>query len=371
MKFKNLQTNTQQAEINNTLRNKEMKKTEGIEIFSAAVQGKDTSRYGKKVDMALNYMQNLGEKALAGDTKAQAEINTIRTVMIQTPLLQRLNLFKFMGNVTNVGMNEELRYRVHQLQGKKSGIQANSGSFSFPTQTWRTKTMNTKTVTGGIAVDYREVASLDMDAINMANEQVITDMMNQMFYDIMVSLYKGIKGAKGIKNFAEAEGITKASVDNMIKKARRFGQTSLMGDYSVVSQLTDFVGFKNDLATGAETLSFSDAVMEEIRKTGYVKNYKGTNVIEIPNTYNETKLNADGTFFDTYLPEGLLFGMPTGQSSPLQIGIKGGIRTMTGQDIDLALNVQRFDLEWGSEIIDELIPRVGLVSDSDFEVDKR
>lgn len=371
MKFQNLQVNTQQAEINSALSNAEIKKTTGVEIFSSIMQGKDVSKHGKNVDMVLAYMKNLGEKALNGDSKAQIEANTIRTILIQTPLLQRLNLFKFMGNVTTVGMNEELRYRVHQLQGKKSGIQANSGSFPFPTQTWRTEVMKTKTATGGIAVDYRELASLDMDAMNYANEQVITDMMNQMFYDIMFSLYSEVKNASGLKNFSEAAGITKVSVDNMVKKGRRYGNVTLMGDYSVVSQLHDFVGFKNDTASNATTVQFSEAVMEEIRKTGLIKTYNGTAVVEIPNAYNETKLNVAGDFFDTYLPEGLLFGLPTGQTSPLQIGLKSGIRTMTGQDIDTGLNVQRFDMEWGSEVIKELIPRLGLVSDSNYKVDKR
>ena len=343
MDFKNMQQTAEQAEINSKIKPVQ---TKGVEIFSAIVNGKDVSKYGKQVDAVMDYMKKLGKRAMNGDASAKAEINSMRTVMVQTPLLQRLNLFSFMGNVTNVAPNEEIRYRVHQLQGKKSGLQANSGSFAFPTQTWRTQVMQTKTVSGGLAVDYREVATLDTDAMAVAQEQVITDMMNQMFNDVMVGLYAGVKAAT-IKNFSENAGLTKTALDEAIKKARRWGQISLMADYTQIDAMAEFAGFKNDTAGGATTISFSDAVMEEIRRTGRLNFYKGTPVVEIPNSFNTTKLNADKDYFETYLPEGLTFLVPTGQVSPLQIGIKGGVTSQMGTDIDTRLEITRFDLEWG------------------------
>ena len=258
-----------------------------------------------------------------------------------------------MGDYQNVPYDTELKYKVYQLQGKKAGQQASSGSFAFPTHTWREGTLSTKTITGGMAVNYREVASGNTDAIAVANEQVITDMMNQMFYDVITNMYTTIKNlaATGITGFSEAGGINKAVVDSVIKIIRRWGTVTLSGDYSVISQLQDFVGFET-VAAGA--LQFSEAVMEEIRKTGLLSNYNGSPIVEIPNSYNLTKLNPTGgiggakPFFDTYLPEGLLFAMPkTSFSSPLQVGTKGGVTSMAGQDINLGLQVQRFDVEFG------------------------
>lgn len=346
------------VEINSIQRNIKPK-NEGVEIFSAICAGKDLSKYGDRVDKVMAYVKNLGDKALAGDTKAMAEVNAIREVQIQAPLLKRINLFTYMGDFQSVGYNEEIRYKVYQLQGKKSGEQANSGSFAFPTHVWREGTLSTKTITGGLAVDYREVASGNTDAIQVANEQVITDMMNQMFYDIVFNMYSRISAIAlggGISVFSEAGGLNQAVVDDAIRLIRRWGNVTISGDYSVISQLEGFAGF-NTVAAPNIALQFSEAVMEEIRKTGLLKNYRGTNIVEIPNSYNLTRVNARGgiggaAFFDTYLPEGLLFLIPkTTFTSPLQVGIKGGVTSMAGQDINLKLNVQRFDLEFGKNNI--------------------
>ncbi len=357
------------AEINSIKRNINVK-NEGVEIFSAICNGKDIAKYGDKVDKVMAYIKNLGEKAVNGDLKAQAEINAIREIQIQAPLLQRINLFSYMGDFQKVGYNEELRFKVYELQGKKAGQQANSGSFAFATHVWRDGTLSTKTITGGLAYDYREIATGNTDAIAVANEQVITDMMNQMFYDIVRNMYTTISGialAGGITNFSEAAGINQIALDAAIRIARRWGQVTISGDYSVISQIEPFAGFTT--VANPATVQFSEAVMEEIRKTGLLKNYRGTNIVEIPNTYDLTRINAAGTMFDTYLPEGLLFLIPkTNMVSPLQCGIKGGVTSMNGNDINLKLNVQRFDMEFGSTIINDYVPMLGIVSDSNFAV---
>jgi hypothetical protein len=361
--FKNMREN---IEINSAMKNIQPK-NEAVEIFSAICNGKDISKYGDKVDKVLAYMKHIGQKAVDGDIQAKAEINSIRTMMIEAPLLKRLNLFDYMGEKIQVGFDEEVRFKVYQLQGKKSGEQANSGSFPFATHQWRTEVMNKfTTITGGFLVDYREVASGNTDAIAVANEQVITDMINQMFYYIMVAYYTGIKNAT-IKNFVENAGITKTSLDTVIKKARRFGNLTITGDYSVVSQIEDFAGFE----TTTNTVMYSEAVMEEIRKSGMIKFYKGFPVVEIPNSYNLTKLIDDGSFFETYLPEGLLLVIPTGIISPLKIGIKGGLTSMSATDINLKSEVTRFDMEFGTHLVKEYVPAVGLISDSNYIVDKR
>lgn len=359
--FDKMQAN---AELNNLQKNINTK-NEGVEIFSAICAGKDTSRYGNKVDKVNTYMKTKGQAALNGDVKAQAELNAIRTELIEAPLLKRLNIFDFMGEKISVGMNEEVKYKVYNLEGKMSGDQAINGSFPFASYTWSTKTMETSNITGGVVIDYREFAAGNTDAIQVANEQVVTDMMNKVFYKVQLALYNGIKNAP-IKNFAEASGITKAAVDAALKIAKRWGSVSISGDYSVVTQLEDFTGF----TTTTNTKQFSEVVMEEIRQTGLLRSYRGTPVVEIPNSFNMTKLNAGGTFYDTYLPEGLLYFLVSGALSPLKIGFKGGLQSMSGQDIALRAEVMRYDMETGTAFINEYAPMAGLVSDSAYSVTK-
>ena len=357
--FENIQAN---AELN-SLQKSVNTKTEGVEIFSAICAGKDTSKYGDKVDKVLSYIKTKGEQAVNGDIKSQAELNSIRTETIEAPLLKRLNIFDFMGEKITVGLNEEVKYKVYNLEGKMSGEQAINGSFPFASYTWSTKTMDTSNITGGVVIDHREFAAGNTEAIQMANEQVVTDMTNKTFKKVQKALYDGIKAAT-INNFAEASGITKASVDAVLKVAKRFGSVNIAGDYSVATQLEAFAGFD----TATSTKMFSEAVMEEIRKTGLLRSYRGCPIVEIPNGFNLTTLNSAGTFYDTYLSEGLLYFLVSGVMSPLKIGFKGGLQSMSGQDINLRADVTRYDLEVGTAFIKEYAPMTGLISDSTYTV---
>ena len=365
--FESFQANTEL----NSLQKKVNTKSEGVEIFSAMCAGADTSRYGKKVDHVASYMKAKGEAAAHDDMSAKAELNAITTEMIQAPLMKRLDILSFMGQKINVGYDEVIKYRVPNLEGKFSNWQAVNGTFPFATYTYTTKTMDTENITGGVLIDYREFQSGNFDAIQMLNEQTITDMMNKVFYKVQNTLYSSIKAAKAagkITNFEESEGITKTPVDAVLKRSKRFGNVTISGDYSVVSQMEELAGFKSDAAGGVR---FSEAVMEEIRKTGLLKWYKGTPIVEIPNSYNFTKLDKEKKFYDTYLPEGLLYFLVSGQESPLKIGFKGGLQSMSGQDINLRAEVIRYDLEVGCVVIDQLIPMLGLVSDTNYDVEKQ
>ena len=352
-------------------------KNEGVEIFSAICSGKDLTKYGAKVDQVMAYVTKLGEKALGGDTKAMAEVNAIRQIQIEAPLLKRINIFGYMGDFHKVGYNEEIRFKVYELQGKKSGPQASSGSFAFPTQTWREGTLATQNITGGMAIDYREVAAGNTDAINVMNEQVVTDMMNQMFRSVILNLYNSIGAialAGGITAYFELAGINQLALNDAIRLMRRWGSVTLAGDYSSIQQLEAFAGFVT-LAGVPNTVMYSESVMEEIRRSGLLKSYRGANVVEIPNSFNTTTINPTGgllgaaAYFNTYLPEGLLFAIPKGVgTSPLQVGIQGGVTSMAGVDVNLALNVQRFDISFGSTVVPELVPQLGLISDANFPV---
>lgn len=349
---------------------------ENVEIFSKMIKGDDVSRYGKKVDQIAKFMSDLGSAAVSGSTKAQAELNAIRTIMIQAPLLERLRLLDMMGEVIRVGMNEEVRFKVYELQGEMAREQANSSPFPFVTQKYRTDIMtNFKTVTGGVLIDNRELATGNFDGESVMVEQVQTDMMNQMFYYIFNELYTGIKNATSLKNFNEAAGISKTTLDSALKIARRWasnGQVTITGDYSVVEQVNDFAGFAIDATTGALTdVRYSQKVMDSIMETGLLSRYYKHPVVEIPNSYNLTQLNSTGDFYETYMPEGLLFLLPQGVISPLKVGLRGGIQSMSATDINLRAEVMRFDMEFGTHLVKEQVPMVGLISDSNFDVDKR
>lgn len=362
--FSNTEKDANQVELNSLVKSKvtDKKPNENVEIFSKIVWGKDTSKYGKKVDAVMGSIKDMASAANNGDMKAKAEINSITTVTLQQPLMKRLQINSMLGNVTNVGFGEELRYQYYQIQGSElSRIQASSGSFTFPTVKKRTAIADTKTATGGLVIDYRELASGATDGMAMAGEQVITDMTNQMVASNITALHTAMQSATTLKNYAE--GITATNVDVVRKKARRFGNVTITGDVSAIEKLNDFTGFNIHSATTTE-VRYPESVMEEIMATGLVSNYKGSIVVEIPNSYNMTELNTSGDFYKPYLPTTDLWFIPQGILTPLQIVIRSGITSMTQTDINTRSEVTRFDVEYGNKILKEYLPFVGNIYDA-------
>lgn len=256
--------------------------------------------------------------------------------------------------------------KTYGYESIDSRFQASSSDVPFAAVNWREYPIGTQTISAGFAVDYRELQNGNFDGnIREGMNQVQIDMQNKMTYYVMTVLYNALKNAKGVKHFAEDNGITKTAVDNMLKSMRRYGKVNIAGDYSVVSQFNDFAGFKQFSAD--EIRYANNIVAEEIRQTGLVSMYNGAFVTELPNAINWTQLNKDGTDYDLYMPQGLLFFLPRGSVSPLQVFLRGGLTTMTGDDIVTRQHLTRFDMEFGAGVAEGMEDQIGLISDTNFD----
>ena len=339
-----------------------------VEIFSALVSGEDTSKYGAKVDKVVARVSDLATQSLAGDASAVAELNTIVKYAIEPKLLEAIKLFSFMGRYKKIGYDAQPMMKTYKYESVDSRFQASSGDVPFAAHSFKEYPISTKTISSGYAVDYRELQSGNFDGtVAEGMNQVQIDMQNKAVYYVIAKMYNAIKNAKGVKHFAESAGITETGVKDMQKVVRRYGKVAIMGDYSVSSQLNDFAGYKT---FGANTIPFgADAVADEIRKTGLLNYYGGSNVVELANGFNFTKMKADKSSYELYLPEGLLFFVPQSTVvSPLQIFLRGGLTSMSGDDLVTRQRITRFDMEIGADVAEGLEDWIGLISDTNFEV---
>ena len=369
MDFNNMKVNQAQVEINQMTNemNKQNKDKKMVEIFTALTQGSDTSKYGKDTDACINTIKTWGEIAQKGNfqqkMQAQAELNSITTLAIEAPLEKRLQLANIVGRETVVGYDEELRVEMYQLQGDRARQQANDGSFLTSTVKKETKTLDTKTITGGISLSPREYASGNINAMGYAMEQTVTTMTNMYVTEQWKTLKDAIANATTMRNYAQ--GYTKSNIDAMIAKLRKFGgKVTITGDYTAISEINTLAGFDVtplDTSRNRTQWIYSEAVMDEIMRTGLLSNYNGSPIVEIPNTYDLTKLNEAGDFYDTYLDEdGLLF-IPQGQYSPLLIARRGGLQSMEGEDLNTRSHLLRLDVEYGNYVVPSFLPLIGLI----------
>lgn len=360
---------TYELNMDNSVRTSDGRITENskiVEVFSALVRGEDAGVAPAVKDKCVKELSEIAARAAEGNSAAVGEMNAVVKFAIQPHLIRAVQLFNFMGTYRQIGYDEVPMMTTYSWESIDPRFQAPSGDVTFPAVNWRRYPIGTQNISAGFAIDYREVQNGNFaGTVAEGMQQVQTAMQNKAVYYVISVLYDAIKNAKGIKHFAENAGITQASLDKMLAAMRRYGRVNIAGDYSVVSQLNDFVGYKT---VGDATISFgSAAVADEIRRTGLISFYKGAYITELPNAIDYSKLNKAGDDYGLYMPEGLLFLIPQGTVSPLQVFLRGGLTTMTGDDIVTRTHLTRFDMEFGAGVAEGMEDQIGLIHDTNFD----
>lgn len=334
-----------------------------VEIFSAMANGKDLAPFGKKADVAAKYIMELNSKAASNDPVAISELNEIRRFAMQPVLLKEIKLLGIYGNYKPIGYNESCEVEIPEYVNLGAKVQALGQDVNFPTIRKKRVPIATTTISGGYAVDYRKAALGDMSDENELQDQVRIQIRNKAAKYVVDTVYKAVKNATGVKYFFEGAGLTKTGVDGVIAKVRRFGKPTISGDYALISQFNGFAGYQGVTPT---VNGISEAVMNEIHNTGLMGMYNGAVLSEIPNAYDLTTLNKDGDNFDTLLPAGLGFVIPSGGTSPIYTVTRGGLTSFSGNDVTTGQMISRFDLEIGAIVAEGREYEIGIINDTNL-----
>lgn len=329
-----------------------------VEVFSAMVNGREV---GKNADKVVKHIKNLAEKAQIGDYSAVAEINTIRKYVMEPVLMEEIKLLSLFGEYENLGYNESIEREIYSHEGTMSRRQALGGDVPFSFIAESKYPVGSITISGGMAVDYRKIQLGDMSRENEAIEQIKVDIRNKAANYVMCTAYNAVKNASGIKYFDETAGITKIALDDKLKKVRRFGRPTITGDYAVVSQVNEFAPYES---TKMNYKGISQTAIEEIRKTSLLSDYNGSPLVEIPNGYDLTTRNADGTNFGTIMPDGVLLIIPNGATSPIKTWTRGGLTSFTGNDVTTGKVLTRYDLEIACDVAKGQEYKMGVLGDT-------
>ena len=336
-----------------------------VEIFSAMTNGKDLAPYGKKADVAAKYIMDLNSKASAGDLSAVSELNEIRRFAMQPVLMKEIKLLGIYGNYRAIGYNESCEVEIPDFANVSAEIQAPGQDVKFPTIRKKRVSIATTTISGGYAVDYRKAALGDMTDENELQDQVRVQIRNKATRYVVETIYNAIKNANGVKYFFEGSGLTKTGVDGVVTKVRRFGRPTISGDYALISQFNGFAGYEGKTPT---VNGISQSVMDEIHNTGLMGLYNGAVLSEIPNPYDLTSINKDGDNFDTMLPAGLGYVIPSGGQSPIYTVTRGGLTSFSGNDVSTGQIISRFDLEVGALVAPGREYEVGIIADKNLGI---
>ena len=107
--------------------------------------------------------------------------------------------------------------------------------------------------------------------------------------------------------------------------------------------------------------------MKEIHDTGLMGMYNGAVLSEIPNPYDLTSLNKTGDNFDTMLPAGIGYVIPSGGQSPIYTVTRGGLTSFSGNDVTTGQMMTRFDLEVGALVVPGREYTIGMLHDKNLD----
>ena len=343
------------------IQNRELNaKSPVVEVFSAMVEGKTLPNLGDRTDKAVKYIKDLGAKSAAGDVAAMAELNAIRRYTIEPLVDEELRLMQVFGDFEQIAANDSIEREVYGITGQAARFQAPNGDVPFAVPTVSKYAVAPQTISGGYVVDYRKVSLGDMNSENRGLQQVRTDIMNKASNYVLKTVYAAIKTATGVKYWNETAGIAAADFDPVLTKVRRHGLPSILGTYANISQLDPSVLVSS---TGT-VLIMSEKALEEVRRTGYLGYYKGSIVREIPYMPIYSERDAAGTDFASAFPEGLVIITPTGMNSPIKTWVRGGLTSLTGNDIATGHVMTRFDIEVAADVAKGHEFKIGLYNNT-------
>ena len=353
-------------ELNNERRTMPVQATKLItEVFSAMVNGKEVGTLGKKADEAVTYIKNLGTKAQAGDLMAVNELNALRQFVVKPLLSEEAKVLSLFGNYKELKMNESAEIEIFDHIGVEANRQAPRTDVTFPYVKKTKQPVALQTISAGYAVDYRQMALGDMTLENEGMGQVRIQMRNNLTQYVIQTIYKAISDSTGIKYMVDDAGLTKTNIDTVLKKIRRYGKANVIGTYGLLTQFTPWAGYVGNINSNTVT-GISEKAMNEIAQDGILSLYNGCILKEMPNPYNEYEMTEDGTNFETMLPAGLGFVVPTGVKSPIATYTRGGLTSFTGNNIKTGKIETRFDLEVGCDVAKGQEHRIGTIYDSNI-----
>ena len=340
-----------------------------VEVFSAMVNGEEVGKFGKKADVAVKYIKDLGAKAAMNDLVAVSELNEIRKFVMQPRLLQEIKLLSVFGSYKPLGWNDTAYLEKITYENVRADIQAEGQDVSTAFSRKSKTPLAPITISGGHKSDYREIELGDMATENALMEEVRKEIRNKATMYVLETVFKAVEGATGVKYFYENAGLAKTSVDGLLTKIRRYGKPNVHGDYALLAQFLPWIGYAGTVGSNTIT-GVSQKLLDEIADNGIIGSYNGAILSEIPNGYNFNKIvTADGEKnYDVLLPAGLGIVTPAAPANgiaPVQSFTIGNLSSFSGNSVSTGEIMTRFDLRLAVGVASP--ESIGIIHDTNLD----
>ena len=318
-----------------------------------------------QVNNSVERIKNKNMMAGQGDAASASELNTLRKLMIQPVLEQDMRLLGLFGNYERLGWDETPEFDYYQHIGLEAVEQAEGVTVPFGSLKKANKKLATQIVSGGYVINYRKAALGDLSKENEGMEQVRTMIRNKALAQVLNTVIDALQNAPGIKYQFSGAGLTKAGVDDVLAKVRRFGRPTVVADTAMLQEFSAWAGYVGTISNNT-ILGVAQSVLEELARDGQLSMYNGAILSEMPNPYNMNALNAAGTNFKVMLPAQYGFVLPAGSASPIHTFTRGDITSFVGNDVTHGDIITRFDLEVAAGVEPGNEYKIGLLEDTNL-----
>lgn len=313
------------------------------------------------------------EGGLVEKMEAYAKLNALLEVTVDPKIQENLkDVIGRYGFTHNLGRSEAavIETYEHELRGARR--QDEGGDVRFGKVSKTNVPVAFETISAGFACDYRDLIDSPIDFLKDYVVELMTSMDNQVVAKVVTELTANIKTASTngeVIYYASGNGISQFALDEAVKQVRRSGSTNILGDFAVITQLEDFVGFQE-----TAYVVLAEQRLLEIDNQGYIAKYRGSNITEIKNaldfyskdTATVSATRAFANVYNTILPESDLFVMANGKMAPNHIFFRGGLTTQKGSNIPSGTEEQRWDMECATYFVGERAYMLGLIQDADL-----
>jgi hypothetical protein len=268
----------------------------------------------QRMEGITTYLSELGKDYRRNEILINEIIEETVDTILPIKLGERLGVF---AEIVTVG--DGVTKKFHIPNGKIKAAYSALGVEQPRQKLYKgSLTVQTAPIAGAVYAEYEDL---------LAGRVNFAEMVMQLVDAIMDTIYAGIQealiGAFGSVNNANryaGASFNQSEFDKLKGTVQSYGKPMVIGTGVGLSEISNGAGFDWNKTNELDRL--------DIRNLGHVAMYKGANVIELPNTF-EDETNAAKV-----LDDGYVYIMPVDGVKPVKIVLEGAMKIRDKQERD-------------------------------------
>lgn len=175
---------------------------------------------------------------------------------------------------------------------------------------------------GAAQIGFEEYLDGRIDMADVIS--IINDGMNEAVYREIAKALKSAINSIQPTNYDSQTGFVQSSMDNLLQIADAYGKATIYCTFEFAATMVPATGW------------ISDEQRNAMWNTGYLANYKGHNVVILPQSFEDAS-NTTKVIDPSYA-----YIIPTGADKPIKVAFEGGTHAKAWENLDWSREIQTY-----------------------------